>query len=185
MPCYDFRLFSNCNTKISEKSDTAKSWATFCCSGFCHVRFFTYLSAAFQDKQKLQWHGKGSNKIWKTHTFWRHFFNHGAIWLQSLICNRPGTWSEMPQYYRLSIQRDCPFADERVLLWRPMRGGCNIASNAPSLVSSYPSYMQLWYHPQSHQESSGTGSSTLKSEPMYLSLRPRNFALYFILHLIF
>ena len=32
-PCYDFRLFSNCNTKISEKSDTAKSWATFCCSG--------------------------------------------------------------------------------------------------------------------------------------------------------
>ena len=24
-PCYDFRLFSNCNTKISEKSDTAKS----------------------------------------------------------------------------------------------------------------------------------------------------------------
>ena len=33
MPCYDSRLFSNCNTKISEKSDTAKSWATFCCSG--------------------------------------------------------------------------------------------------------------------------------------------------------
>lgn len=25
MPCYDFRLFSNCNTKISEKSDMAKS----------------------------------------------------------------------------------------------------------------------------------------------------------------
>ena len=24
-PCYDFRLFSNCNTKISKKSDTAKS----------------------------------------------------------------------------------------------------------------------------------------------------------------
>src|SRR5574344_184093 len=35
------------------------------------------------------------------------------------------------------------------------------------------------------KESSGTGSSTRKSEPMYLSLRPRNFALYFILHLIF
>ena len=33
MPYYDFRLFSNCNTKISEKSETAKSWATFCCSG--------------------------------------------------------------------------------------------------------------------------------------------------------
>ena len=25
MPCYDSRLFSNCNTKISEKSDTANS----------------------------------------------------------------------------------------------------------------------------------------------------------------
>ena len=25
MSCYDFRLFSNCNTKISEKSDMAKS----------------------------------------------------------------------------------------------------------------------------------------------------------------
>ena len=29
-------------------------------------------------------HGKGSNKIWETHTFWRHFFNRGAIWLSSL-----------------------------------------------------------------------------------------------------
>ena len=26
-------LFSFCNTKISENSDMAKSWATFCCSG--------------------------------------------------------------------------------------------------------------------------------------------------------
>ena len=33
MSCYDLRLFSNCNTKISEKSDMAKSWVTFCCSG--------------------------------------------------------------------------------------------------------------------------------------------------------
>ena len=58
----------------------------------------------------------------------------------------------MPQYYRLSIQLDCPldfirpflamtmpeqahhcssgltkpFADERVLLWRLMRGGCSV-----------------------------------------------------------
>ena len=58
----------------------------------------------------------------------------------------------MPQYYRLSIQRDCPldfirpflvmimteqahhcssgltkpFADERVLLWSLMRGGCSV-----------------------------------------------------------
>ena len=31
MPSYDFRLFSNCNTKISEKSDMAKSWAARLC----------------------------------------------------------------------------------------------------------------------------------------------------------
>ena len=36
-----------------------------------------------------------------------------------------------------------PFADERALLWRLMRGGCNIASNAPSLISSNASYMQF------------------------------------------
>jgi hypothetical protein len=29
--------------------------------GFCHVRFFTYLSAAFKNKQNHQWHGKGTN----------------------------------------------------------------------------------------------------------------------------
>ena len=28
-----FTLVLICNTKISEKSDMAKSWATFCCSG--------------------------------------------------------------------------------------------------------------------------------------------------------
>ena len=43
----------------------------------------------------------------------------------------------------VSIQRDCPLADERELLWRLMRGGCNIASNAPSLMSSNASYMQF------------------------------------------
>ena len=30
--------------------------------GFCHVRFFTYLSAANQVKQNHQWHGKGKHK---------------------------------------------------------------------------------------------------------------------------
>ena len=30
-------------------------------------------------------HGKGSNKIWETLSFWRNFFNNGAIRLQSLI----------------------------------------------------------------------------------------------------
>ena len=34
MSCYDFCLISNRNTKLSEKSDMAKSWATFCCSEY-------------------------------------------------------------------------------------------------------------------------------------------------------
>ena len=33
MPCYDYRLISNRNTKLSKKSDMAKSWVAFCCSG--------------------------------------------------------------------------------------------------------------------------------------------------------
>ena len=32
---------------------------------------------------------------------------------------------------------------ERILLWRFMRGGCNIASDASSLVSSDLAHMQL------------------------------------------
>jgi len=32
-------------------------------SGFCHIGFFTYLSAANQDKQNHQWHGKGTNNL--------------------------------------------------------------------------------------------------------------------------
>ena len=28
------------------------------CSGLCHARIFTYLSAAKQNKQNRQWHGK-------------------------------------------------------------------------------------------------------------------------------
>ena len=28
-------LLLNCSTKASEKSDIAKSWTTFCCSGTC------------------------------------------------------------------------------------------------------------------------------------------------------
>ena len=56
---------------------------------------------------------------------------------------RLNTGSEMQQYLRISVQRDSPFADERLFLWRLMRGRCNVTTDAPSLVSSYPSYMQL------------------------------------------
>ena len=56
---------------------------------------------------------------------------------------RPDTWSEMPQYHRIPVQRNYSFSDERILLWRFMRGGCNIASDASSLVSSDLAHMQL------------------------------------------
>ena len=124
-----------------------------------------YISVAIRKQAKIVTrHGKGTNKIWETHTFWRNFFNHGEIWLHAFTRYRLNTGSEMPQYHRISVQRDSPFADERLFLWRLMRGRRNVTTDAPSLVSSYPSYMQLWYHPQSHQESSGRverGSFTL------------------------
>lgn len=49
----------------------------------------------------------------------------------------------MPQYHRIPVQRNYSFSDERILLWRFMRGGCNIASDASSLVSSDLAHMQL------------------------------------------
>ena len=51
--------------------------------------------------------------------------------------------SEMPQYHRIPVQRNYSFSDERIILWRFMRGGCNIASDASSLVSSDLAHMQL------------------------------------------
>ena len=55
------------------------------CSGLCHVRFFTYLSAAKKCCKKKyskisEWHGKSTNKIREAHSFWRNLSNHGA-WL--------------------------------------------------------------------------------------------------------
>ena len=50
-------------------------------------------------------HGRGSNKIWETLSFWRNFFNNGAIWLQALICNRLNPRYEMQAVW-LSIQRN-------------------------------------------------------------------------------
>ena len=49
-------------------------------------------------------HGKCSNKIWETLSFWRDFFNNGAIWLQALICNRLNPRYDMQAVW-LSIQR--------------------------------------------------------------------------------
>ena len=80
-------------------------------------------------------HGKGSNKIWETHSFWRNFFNNGAIWLQTLICNRLNPWYEMQAVW-LSIQRNHPFAYERLFLRRLMHRGCHLSSDVPSLASS-------------------------------------------------
>ena len=56
------------------------TWATVSCSEFCHARNFTYLSVAKNIKWNSEWHGKNTNKIWETHSFWRNFFYYGAIW---------------------------------------------------------------------------------------------------------
>ena len=56
-------------------------------SGFGRVRFFTYLSAAHQDKQNHQWHGKGKHKIWENQRFWRNIFRLGQIWPYSVLRN--------------------------------------------------------------------------------------------------
>ena len=47
--------FQKVNTLIPQHFDLTlfiSSWATKSCSGFCHVRFFTYLSVAIQNKRK-------------------------------------------------------------------------------------------------------------------------------------
>ena len=33
-----------------------------------------------KNKQNSEWHGKTTNKIWETHSFWGIFFDYGAIW---------------------------------------------------------------------------------------------------------
>ena len=57
-------------------------------------------------------HGKCSNKIWETLSFWRDFFNNGAIWLQALICNRLNPRYDMQAVW-LSIQRKLARTDAR------------------------------------------------------------------------
>ena len=84
---------------------------------------------------KPERHCKGSYKIWETLSFWRNFFNNGAIWLQTLICNRLNPRYEMQAVW-LSIQRNHPFAYERLFLWRLMYWGCNYSFDEPSLASS-------------------------------------------------
>ena len=80
--CLILRIFSK--TLIPQHYNLTlfiSSWATKSCPGFCRVRFFTYLSVAIRKQAKIVTrHGKGTNKIWETHTFWRNFFYYGAIW---------------------------------------------------------------------------------------------------------
>ena len=112
-------------------------------------------------ENSIDWHAKAINKIWETHFFWRNFFNNGAIWLQTLICNRLNPWFEMQGVW-LSIQRNhsldfirpflamtmpeqahhCssgltkPLAYERLLLWRLMYWRCHNSFDEPSLYYS-------------------------------------------------
>ena len=52
------------------------------------------------------------NKIWETLSFWRDFFNNGAIWLQALICNQLNPRYDMQAVW-LSIQRKLARTDAR------------------------------------------------------------------------
>ena len=80
----------------------------------------------------------------------RNIFNHGAIWLQTLICNRLNPWFEMQAVW-VSIQWNHPFANERLLLWRLMHRGCHHSSDVSPLASSDTSHMQCRHNSQSHK----------------------------------
>ena len=45
---------------------------------------------------------------------------------------------EMQQYLRISVQRDSPFADERLFLWRLMRGEDAVTSQLMRHLSYHP-----------------------------------------------
>ena len=64
---YASKLRYECLTLIPQHFDLTlfiSSCATRSCSGFCHVRFFTYLSVAIRKQAKIVTrHGKGTNKI--------------------------------------------------------------------------------------------------------------------------
>ena len=96
-------------------------------------------------------HGKGSNKIWETLSFWRNIFNYGAIWLQTLICNRLNPRYEMQAVW-LSIQRNHPFAYERLFLWRHMHRGYDLLYPRQSLRLAL-----RWHLCAQRVEEGGTG----------------------------
>ena len=73
--------------------------------GFCHVRFFTYLSAANQVKQNHQWHGKGKYKICENHSFWRNISRERAVFPFCRSGYRQSTGSPM-FVIRIPVQRD-------------------------------------------------------------------------------
>ena len=57
----------------------------------------------------------------------------------------------MQQYHRISVQRDSPFADERLFLWRLMHRGCHHSSDVSPLASSDTSHMKCRHDSQIHK----------------------------------
>ena len=53
-----------------------------------------------QDKQNHQWHGKSTNKIRESHSFWRNIFCFGQIRLYSVL------WVHF---------RDCPLSHQKYI----------------------------------------------------------------------
>ena len=69
-----------------------------------------------KNKQNSEWHGKTTNKIWETHSFWGIFFDYGAIWCSFSSNHRFHLGIEM-HYVWLSIERDSTLSDVRISLW--------------------------------------------------------------------
>ena len=70
-------------------------------------------------KQNLIRHGKNTNKIRETHIFWWYFSNYGEI-RQDVVSYNRLHFRFAQQSVWLSIQRDNPFSDVRIFLWRVM-----------------------------------------------------------------
>ena len=87
------------------KLNFLSTWATKSCSGFCHVRIFTYLSVAKRKQAKL-WYdmAKIQIKSEKLTLFGGKFSGHGAIWHHIVFCINPSHIPCLPIAWRRQRQ---------------------------------------------------------------------------------
>ena len=91
------------------------------CSGFCHIRNFTYLSVAKQTDKKSEWHGKSTKNL-SISLLLEDFFHHGAIGCSLGTNHRFHMRIEMHTVW-LSVQWNPAFSDMRISLWLHMLKG--------------------------------------------------------------